>query len=133
MSEAQVHLTVEGLETAFRPRDELRGQFTVEGANLDELQAVEISVLWHTEGKGDEDISVHSFERIEATSDEPLDLRRPRRFHTVLPNSPMSYEGSIVKIRWCARVRVFMERGKELCAEATFRLGSVPVPEEVAT
>ena len=128
-----VNLIIDHHDRAFRPRDELRGNYSVEGADLDELLAVEVSVLWHTEGKGDEDMSVHSFERIDATSDEPLDLRHPRAFHTVLPNSPMSYEGSILKIRWCVRVRVFLERGKELCAEVTFRLGHVPMPEEVAT
>lgn len=134
MSDSRVNLVVNEQDRVFRPGDELRGHFSVEGVAVDELQAVEVSVLWHTEGKGDEDMSVHSFERIEATSDEPLDLRHPRPFHTVLPNSPMSYEGSILKIRWCVRIRVFLERAKELCAEASFRLGSVPVVvEEVAT
>ncbi len=130
MNDPRINLTLERHDRVFRPRDELRGHYSVEGVDVEALRAAELSVLWHTEGKGDEDMSVHFFERIEATSDEPLDLRRLRTFHTRLPNSPMSYEGSIVKIRWCVRVRVFLDRGKELYVEEPFRLGSVPVPEE---
>ena len=96
-----------------------------------EVRAVELSVLWHTEGKGDEDMSVHSFERIEPAGGECLDFRQPRRFASVLPNSPLSYEGVIVKIRWCVRVRVFLDRGKELSAEVPFQLGRVPHADKV--
>ena len=36
------------------------------------------------------------------------------------------YEGLILKIRWCVRVRLFLVRGRELVAEQSFRLGDVP-------
>ena len=133
MTEPRINLVIDQHDHVFRPHETLRGHFSVAGADVDELRAVEVSVLWHTEGKGDEDMSVHSFERVDATSEEPLDLRHPRPFQAVLPNSPLSYEGAILKIRWCVRVRVFVERGKELCAEESFQLGSVPVVEEVAS
>ena len=33
------------------------------------------------------------------------------------------YSGAMVKIRWCARVRLFLRRGKELFFEQPFVLG----------
>ena len=93
----------------YQPGETLRGQFSLEGVAPREVRAIELSVLWHTEGKGDEDMSVHFFERIERPNGERLDFRQPRHFSTVLPNSPLSYIGMIVKICWCVRVRVFRD------------------------
>ncbi len=96
---------------------------------------VEVSVLWHSEGKGDEDLAVHEFWRKEADGGELGDPDRPNRFSTSLPQSPLSYDGQIVKIRWCVRVRVIFKRGRDLVVEKVFRLGNVPPakPAEVAT
>jgi hypothetical protein len=80
-------------------------------------------VLWYTEGKGDEDLAVHFFERRTPADTDDGDLRPLHRFHTILPNSPLSYAGSMIKIRWCARVRLFLKRGKELFFEQPFVLG----------
>ncbi|NIP85768.1 MAG: hypothetical protein GTO03_09485 [Planctomycetales bacterium] len=38
----------------------------------------------------------------------------------------MSYDGLIVKIHWCVRLRLFLPRGRELVAEQPFQLGAVP-------
>ena len=97
-----------------------------ESVAADEVKAVEVSVLWYTEGKGDEDLAVHDFWRSSAEGGDGLDLRRPGRFSTVLPKSPLSYRGVLVKIRWCVRVRVFLTRGREVMGELAFRLGEVP-------
>ncbi len=62
------------------------------------------------------------------------DPRRPDRFSTTLPQSPLSYDGQIVKIRWCVRVRVIFKRGRDLVAQKIFRLGNVPPakpPQEI--
>ncbi len=45
---------------------------------------------------------------------------------TRLPNSPLTYAGVAVKIRWCVRVRAFLRRGREVFFEQTFVLGDVP-------
>ncbi len=82
-------------------------------------------MLWHTEGKGDEDMAIHEFWRHDADEMHPIDLSQPTRFQTTLPNSPLSYEGQIVKLRWCVRVRVFPCRGKEVVGEKAFQLGDV--------
>ncbi len=110
----------------FQPGDVLRCEYQVDAVEARDLQAVEASVLWHTEGKGDEDMTVHYFERRLPADAENRDLRPLRTFSTPLPNSPLTYAGVIVKIRWCVRVRVFLRRGKESFFEHSFELGSVP-------
>jgi hypothetical protein len=133
MSTRRLRLQLDERPRVFHPGDVLAGRFSLEGVPPVDIRAVELSVLWHTEGKGDEDMSVHFFERVEPQNGQPIDLRKPRPFRTELPKSPLSYDGLIVKIRWCVRVRVFLARGKELSDELPFQLGSVPHPEEVPT
>ena len=43
-----------------------------------------------------------------------------------LPNSPLTYGGSILSIQWCVRLRLFLRRGREYAVEQPFTLGSVP-------
>jgi hypothetical protein len=103
----------------------LSGEYRILGIAPEDVKAVEVSVLWHTEGKGDEDLAVHHFERL---SGENGDVHGPAsgEFRTVLPNSPLSYEGVTIKLAWCVRVRVFPRRGKPVAGESPFRLGDVP-------
>jgi hypothetical protein len=122
-------LLLDDTARTYRPGEVLAGQFSLEGVASDDVRACELSVLWHTEGKGDEDLSVHFFERLEPHNGESIDFRQPRRFSTELPNSPLTYGGQIVKIAWCVRVRFFLNRGKELSLEIPFQLGAVPHPE----
>jgi len=106
----------------YHPGDLLLAEYQVDAVDLDELMAVEASVLWYTEGKGDVDLDAHFFERRTPADAEDGDLRLLHRFQTELPNSPLSYSGAIVKVRWCARVRLFMRRAKELYFERPFQL-----------
>jgi hypothetical protein len=129
----RIKISLDEPARSYQPGDVLAGQFSLEGIAPEELRSVELSVLWHTEGKGEEDMSVHFFERLDSQNGEPFDGRQPRRFSTVLPNSPLTYGGFIVKICWCVRVRAFLARGKELSLEVPFRLGTVPNPRRVAT
>ena len=110
----------------------LSGSWTL-SADLDrEVRAAELSVLWYTEGKGDEDFGVHHFERLSADEAGWVESRRPQRFSLRLPRAPLSYDGVIVKVNWCVRVRVFWDRG-EAVAEAPFQLGTVARAREIPT
>lgn len=106
----------------FHPGEGLGAEVQVDAVAANEITAVEISVLWYTEGKGDEDFAVHWFERRTPADAEEGDLRRLHKISTVLPQSPLSYTGVIVKIRWCVRMRVFMKRGREFVREQPFEL-----------
>ncbi|QDU31256.1 hypothetical protein ETAA8_64090 [Anatilimnocola aggregata] len=117
--------------------EELIVEYQIDAIDVTDIQAVEASVLWLTEGKGEEDLGVHFFERRLPADAEEGDLRPLRRFKIMLPNSPLSYEGAIMRIRWCVRLRLFARRGKEYVLEHGFTLGSVPPapvpPPEQAT
>lgn len=106
--------------------DELVCEYQIDAINNDDVQAVEVSVLWLTEGKGEEDLGVHYFERRLPADAEDGDLRPLRRFKVLLPNSPLTYDGAIVRIRWLVRLRLFARRGKEYVLEHPFTLGAVP-------
>ena len=109
----------------YQPGDTLAGEYRMMAIDRDDIKALEVSVLWFTEGKGDEDLAVHDFRRLSAEDGDWIDPRRPGRFSTTLPNSPLSYDGRIVKVRWCVRVRVFLKRGREVVGQRLFRLGDV--------
>jgi hypothetical protein len=108
------------------PGDELHCEYQLDAVDAAEVQSLEASVLWHTEGKGDEDLGVHYFERLAPGDVEGRDLRVLRMLRTVLPNSPLTYPGVTLKIRWCVRVRAFLRRGKEVFFEQSFVLGDLP-------
>ena len=126
MNEPEVIIRLDESEQVYSPGTTLSGEYRIEGADGQEVQAIEISVLWYSEGKGDEDLAIHEFWRKNADSGELGDCRRPDRFSTTLPQSPLSYDGQIVKIRWCVRVRVIFKRGRDVLAQKIFRLGNVP-------
>ncbi len=126
MNEPRVEIRLDADRRAFRPGERLAGEYRVADLGPGDVEAVELSVVWYTEGKGDEDLAVHFFQRLAQEDGAYFDLRRPARFATDLPRSPLSYEGAIVSIRWCVRVRVFPSHGKEIFAECPFQLGEVP-------
>jgi hypothetical protein len=109
----------------YEPLDALTVRYEVQGLAGEELLAVEHSVLWYTEGKGEEDLGVHFFERIVDQQQLPS-ANAPGGFATDLPSSPLSYEGVIVKIRWCVRVRPFFVGGRDFVSEYVFTMGQLP-------
>jgi hypothetical protein len=125
-SEPTVVILLDDDSSVYRPGGKLSGQYWIESLDADQVKAIEASVLWHTEGKGDEDMAVHAFLRRDADAGLPLAPSQPERFAAELPNSPLSYEGQILKLRWCVRVRAFLHRGKDVLGERTFQLGEVP-------
>jgi hypothetical protein len=129
MREPLLSVLLDNPARVYQPWDALRGEYQIDAVDPADIRAVELSVLWFTEGKGDEDLSVHYFERLTADDTQPAALHELRRFQTVLPNSPLSYEGVLVRIRWCVRVRVFLRQGRDFVAERDFQLGDVPVAQ----
>lgn len=114
-----IEMQFDRADRRYEPGDEVRVRYEVGGLGGDTLRAVEHSVLWYTEGKGEEDLWVHFFER--ATAPDVSGS-----FAMTLPLSPLSYEGVIVKIRWCARVRIFFHGGRDFVSEHVFDVGHVP-------
>ncbi|MDR3181555.1 MAG: hypothetical protein LBT89_01320 [Planctomycetaceae bacterium] len=109
----------------YMPGETLAGSYAVSNIGGDAIQAIECSVLWYTTGKGSEDFGVHRFWRYDIERGDWIDPRRPGRFSTVLPNTPLSYPGIIVKIHWIVRVRVFLADGQDITEDLPFRLGRI--------
>jgi hypothetical protein len=130
MKEPLVSIALKAYTRIFAPGEELIADFQIDAVEPEEVEAVEASVLWYTEGKGDEDIGVHFFKRFDGQRD-PTPLHELRSITTTLPESPLSYDGRIVKIRWCVRVRAFLTRGRFAVADQWFQLGNVPAPAQV--
>jgi len=125
MNEPQINISIDGNRRLFQPGEIIAGDVSLKSFDAAAVKAVEISVLWYTEGKGDEDLDVREFRRIAADDMTWSQFNRPIRFEAVLPNSPLSYEGTLLKIRWCVRVRVFPNHGREVSDEVPFVLGEV--------
>jgi hypothetical protein len=123
--EPTVLIRFDGDGRTYYPGETLAGEFFFRDLPDIPGKTLEVSVVWFTEGKGDEDMAVHEFWRTDL-EEHPLDLSRPQCFSTALPASPLSYEGRIVKIRWCVRVRAFFHGGKDIFGQKLFRLGGVP-------
>jgi hypothetical protein len=124
--EPLISLCLVGPKRTFSAGEPLVAEYQFDAVAADDIQSVEASVLWYTEGKGEEDLGVHFFERRLPADAEHGDLRILRRFSTLLPSSPLSYSGSIFSVRWCVRVRLFLRRGRELVQDVPFVLGAVP-------
>jgi hypothetical protein len=131
MTDPGVRLELDGDRRAYRPGEVLSGSFRLESVAGREVAGVEVSVLWHTEGKGEEDRGVHHLEALnaEACRSEP---EAPWRFAVRLPRSPLSYDGLLVKVRWCVRVRAVVAGWADRVAEVPFRLGDVAPPPEAS-
>ena len=112
-------------DRCFAPSEMLAVRYEIEGLGDEPPCAVEHSVLWYTEGKGEEDLGVHFFDRV-SDPDRLPPLAASGDFTTTLPPSPLSYEGVIVKIRWCVRVRCFFAGGRDFVSEHEFTIGHVP-------
>jgi hypothetical protein len=125
-AEPTIVIRLDGDSLTYQPNETLSGEYWIESVDADQIKAIETSVLWCTEGKGDEDMAVHEFWRRDAADGRPMEPTRPEPLRTTLPNSPLTYEGRTIKVQWCVRVRVFLHHGKELVGEKRFQLGNVP-------
>lgn len=109
----------------YAPGDSLTVRYRILAPGEEQIRALEHSIAWYTEGKGEEDLGVHFFER-HADRRSLAAARSGLSFSTRLPPSPLSYEGLIVKIRWCARVRIFFPGGRDFVSEHVFDVGAIP-------
>jgi hypothetical protein len=125
MINSNIRIQLDSESRSYQPGQKLAGRFFVDDLRQPVVRTAELSVLWYTSGKGDEDFEVHHFQRIAGEGGMSLDLRTPRKFQLELPASPLSYDGVILKVCWCVRLRLFLQRGQEIVGEVPFRLGNV--------
>lgn len=91
-----LHIHLE--DTHFEPGSEVRGRLEWQNAGR-EHEKLLISLLWHTEGKGTEDIEI--VDQIEV--DHPP-ARGSHEISFVLPAFPWSFSGTLVSLIWAVEV-----------------------------
>jgi hypothetical protein len=106
----------------YRAGGRLRATWQISRVPLEQIQGVEVSVMWHTEGKGDEDLHVHHFHRINEGQIRRTGLADQQSIQCQLPVTPLSYHGRLIRLQWCIRLRIFMTSGKEIVTEQPFYL-----------
>ena len=114
-----------GLQPTYMSHDVLEFDYRISSVQQNTISAIEVSVVWLTEGKGTEDLGVHFFQRLTGNSLAASDWSNPHKVQVPLPESPLSYEGKLLKISWCVRVRFYLNDGTELVAQQPFYLGTV--------
>jgi len=114
-----------GLQPTYMSHDVLEFEYRISNIHQNTISALEVSVVWLTEGKGTEDLGVHFFQRLTGYSLAASDWSLPQKVQVPLPDSPLSYEGKLLKISWCVRVRFYLNDGTELVAQQPFYLGTV--------
>lgn len=101
---------------------QLTATWRVSRVALDKLSAIEISVLWYSEGKGDMDLCVHHFRRLEEDQIRRSGLADEQSLECLLPATPLSYHGRLIRILWCVRLRLFLNDGREIVRDQPFYL-----------
>ena len=113
---------------------------TTRARGIDPARVVsaECSVLWFTEGKGDEDLGIHHFVRrcrgyfenqIRPVLTEDTNHWIEDRVECRLPPSPLSYRGHLITLSWCVRWRVQLDDADDVLTEVPFHLTSEKVSD----
>ena len=118
MATTTIQIELDGAKTEYLRGERLSGSATVYSASLDEPRRAELSVLWHTEGKGDEDLGVVHFQSL--AEDAAVLGTHSYRFEIMLPVLPLTYYGKLLKIHWTVRVRVQHEAGDDAVKDQPF-------------
>jgi hypothetical protein len=117
----------------FCPGQAISGRYRLNvSESMPTVLALEWSILWSTDGSGDEDQGVHALGLVEPQGFEGVPKPDQwREFGAILPESPLSYDGLIVKVIWRVRVRAVVGKDPEWLGEVPFRLGNVDRARQV--
>lgn len=138
-TENEAELWLDRTAGRYEPGEEITVRWRLADWRRAGVVSVEASLLWYTVGEGEEDFSVHHFERhrtgpssdqsglapLESDPLEPSKDEPEQSFKVTLPLSPCSYDGQIVKICWTARLRGFFPKGKQRVVEEPFWLSCI--------
>ncbi len=118
----RINLFLDSKDYIYHPGDCLTGYYRILDVETDQIKTVEMSVFWHTEGKGDEDITIVDYKFQSRQREDWINPHKLGKIETVLPEAPLSYEGQIVKIRWVVRIKMTLVSGEQILAERCFWL-----------
>jgi hypothetical protein len=97
-------LTLNGDRALYKPKEKLSG---VAGWQLDrDVRAVEVRLIWFTQGKGTQDVGVVDRRRWETPR-----MMGQEKFEFTLPDGPQSFSGRLISLTWA--VELVIEKAKE--------------------
>ena len=116
-------------EAVYQSGSALTARWLIARVPPEDIQGLEVSVLWHTEGKGDEDLHVHHFHRvsehqIRRSASLEEGILQEQSIECRLPATPLSYHGRLISLCWCVRLRLYLTGGREIVTEQPFYLVS---------
>jgi hypothetical protein len=103
----------------YEPGDEIAGTAEIEVDRDVECRALLIRLIWHTEGRGDEDVGKIAEKDVFGGRLTPgAPVRSELSFP--LPRQPWSYAGQYVSIVWAIEVHVDVPLGRDLVHRERF-------------
>lgn len=121
--EPALGLRLHTLQPRLEPLELLEFEYSVRRVDFAHVDRLEVSVVWQTDGKGTQDFGVHYFESLNGSELSEAFDDGPRLVATTLPSSPLSFDGELLSIKWCVRLRLYMDDNREIAAEQPFCLG----------
>ena len=121
-TDVRINLFLDSKDYIYHPGDCLTGSYRILDVKADEINSIETSVFWRTEGKGDEDVKIVDYRFQSRQLEDWINPYKPGKIETVLPSAPLSYEGQIIKIRWVVQVKMTLVSGEQVLAERVFWL-----------
>ena len=126
--EPALGLRLLGLQPRLEPQELLEFEYRLQRVSQEDVDRLEISVMWYTDGKGDTDFDVHHFQRLDENQIRRSGLADEHELTCELPATPLSYHGRLISVRWCIRMRLFLlnarefTNGREIVTEHPFYL-----------
>ncbi|MEM8666478.1 MAG: hypothetical protein AAGG48_03115 [Planctomycetota bacterium] len=121
-SQPALNLTLCREDGLYYPGETLKAGWRISRVPVEEITGLELSVLWYTEGKGDEDFHVHHFHRLGDAQIRREGMTELCSTQCALPATPLSYQGKLISVCWCIRLRLFLACGREIVSEQPFYL-----------
>jgi hypothetical protein len=91
-------------QTLFHPGEKLSG--TADWRSEKEVRAIEVRLIWFTQGKGTQDTQIVDRRRWEAPA-----LDTQEKFDFTLPEAPHSFSGKLITLTWA--IELVVEKGNE--------------------
>lgn len=126
-TEPALGLRLLSLQPGLEPNELLEIEYCVRRVSALDVDQLEVSVMWYTEGKGCGDFGVHFFQSLSDAELNSVVNDQPGQVSVRLPASPLSYEGKMLKIRWCVRLCLYLKDGRKITTEQPFYLGNLTV------
>ena len=122
-------ITIELDRDVYEAGEFMTGRYWLDSPCASSELHADIQVSWQSMGKGETDRGVQHRE-LRTVPDGEITDSAGGEFSILLPASPLTYNGVLIKVAWCIEIRILA--GRNLRCETTipFQLGCVgPVAE----